>query len=41
MKLHPVLWVLVALGLAWLVQSLGPVLVGALLAFGLYRFFRG
>ena len=40
MKLHFALWVLVALGLAWLVQSLGPVLVGALLAFGLYRVFR-
>jgi hypothetical protein len=40
MKLHTALWVLIALGLAWLVQSLGPVLVGALLAFGIYRFFR-
>lgn len=40
MKIHLLLWVLVALGIAWLIQSLGPVLVGALLAYGLHRLVR-
>ena len=40
MKTHLILWALIALGLALLVQALGPYLIGALLAYALHRFLR-
>lgn len=38
MKIHLLLWALVGLGIVWLVQTLGPLLIGAALAYGLYRY---
>lgn len=40
MKTHLLLWALVALGLALIVQVLGPYLIGAALAYALHRFLR-
>ena len=40
MKTHLLLWALVALGLALIVQVLGPHLIGAALAYALHRFLR-
>ena len=40
MKTHLLLWALVALGLALIVQVLGPYLIGASLAYALHRFLR-
>ena len=34
------LWALIALGIAAVVQALGPWLVGGLLAYALYRYLR-
>lgn len=40
MKTQVILWALVALGLALVVQTLGPFLIGGLLAYALFRFIR-
>ena len=37
MKQKVVIWVLVALGLALVVQVLGPLIIGCLIAFALFR----
>ena len=38
MKAQLITWALVALGLALVVQVLGPILIGCLLAYILFRF---
>lgn len=40
MKRQLLPWALVALGLALVVQTLGPFLIGGLLAYALFRFIR-
>ena len=40
MKTPLILWALVALGLALIVQLIGPYLIGAALAYALHRYLR-